>query len=257
MNLGAMSECIVVIPCYNESQGLQSAVFLEQASKENHESFLFVDDGSQDDTWQTLQRLCAEYPERLQCMQLRANSGKAEAVRQGVVAAFEREPEFVGYWDADLATPLDAISRFRDIMLADDATQLVMGSRVQLLGRSIRRHRSRHYIGRLFATLASLTLSLPVYDTQCGAKLFRCSQVVSELFATPFRTSWVFDVELLARYSNLVGTLTAKQSIYEYPLECWSDVPGSKLRFYHGLRAAWDLAIIRRCKVRLSWVVSP
>src|SRR5215471_4433212 len=71
----------------------------------------------------------------------------------------------VGFWDADLAAPLDAI---RDILGTFDRhpqVELVMGSRVKLLGRSIERSAARHYLGRVFATLALNVLDLSVYDT--------------------------------------------------------------------------------------------
>jgi hypothetical protein len=55
-------------------------------------------------------------------------------------------------------------------------------------------------VGRAGATLISLVCGLPVYDTQCGAKIFRNAERLRQVFRTPFRVYWTFDVEILARF---------------------------------------------------------
>jgi glycosyltransferase involved in cell wall biosynthesis len=191
-----MSECIVVIPCFNEANRLDLRAFVEHSVR-GDAALLFVNDGSSDDTGDVLDELCAINPANFSALHLPRNCGKAEAVRQGVLRAFQRQPAYIGYWDADLATPLDAIGEFRAYLAANPRVEMLLGARVRLLGRTIERRISRHCAGRVFATAASWVLQLPVYDTQCGAKLFRATDRTRLLFAEPFRSRWIFDVELL------------------------------------------------------------
>ena len=120
---------------------------------------------------------------------------------------------------------------------------VLMGSRVQLLGRSIERNNTRHYVGRVFATCASLSLGLPVYDTQCGAKLFRRTDALAAALATPFTSRWAFDVELLARLVRPRPGVAPIEigRIREEPLLAWTDVPGSKLGALAALSSGLDL----------------
>jgi hypothetical protein len=73
-------------------------------------------------------------------------------------------------------------------------------------------------------------LKLPVYDTQCGAKLFR-RETVETLFGDPFVTRWLFDVELLDRFLLAYGQDAALREIFEFPLPEWRDVSGSTLKW--------------------------
>jgi glycosyltransferase involved in cell wall biosynthesis len=240
-----MPDCIVVIPCYNEAKRLNLRAFVEHAVRDDH-GLLFVNDGSSDETGDLLAELCEVNPASFSVLHLSQNRGKAEAVRQGILQAFQQRPAYVGYWDADLATPLAAIAEFRDYLRAHPRVELLLGARVRLLGRAIDRRRSRHYLGRLFAAAASCVLRLPVYDTQCGAKLFRTTERTRALFAEPFGSRWIFDVELLARF--VVAAADDKQApeelIHEVPLRSWSDVAGSKVRVGDFVRAAAQLAAI-------------
>lgn len=240
-------ENIVVVPCFNEAKRLDPTAFGEFLYRTTDVTLVFVDDGSTDDTPLVLEQLRQRYPKRVCMLRLTSNVGKAEAVRRGMRAALRRQPFTVGYWDADLATPLDAIPRFCQLLRARPELLLVMGSRVALLGRQIRRSGLRHMMGRAFATAASLVLGIPVYDTQCGAKLFRVTPLTSELLMRPFCSRWIFDVEILARLvadaPNERG-LSAREMIYEYPLEQWRDVSGSRLTPLDFLIAGVDLAAI-------------
>jgi len=108
------------------------------------------------------------------------------------------------------------------------------------LGAQVKRKNSRHYLGRIFATVASKILKLPVYDTQCGAKLYK-KNIVLQLFEEQFITKWLFDVELLARYINLFGRGNAIEKIYEFPVFRWEDVGASRLKIIDFIKAPLEL----------------
>jgi dolichyl-phosphate beta-glucosyltransferase len=241
------AEVIVAVPCFNEAWRLPSQEFTNFLDRSPNVTLVLVDDGSTDDTPLVLERLRQRHPRQVCTLRLSANVGKAEAVRRGMHVALRRQPAMIGYWDADLATPLDTISRFVNVLNARPELELVMGSRVALLGRDVQRSTVRHFIGRIFATAASIVLRLPVYDTQCGAKLFRVTPGFCELISQPFRARWIFDVEILARMvlkSQPTSAAFARPTIYEYPLEQWRDIDGSRLRSLDFLIAGIDLAAI-------------
>jgi dolichyl-phosphate beta-glucosyltransferase len=237
---------IVVVPCYNEEKRLDREAFRSFAVEGHRVEFLFVNDGSHDGTLRLLEALHAECPDRLSLLNLERNSGKAEAVRQGFGAAFARNPDAVAFWDADLATPLSELPAFLEILATRPSIGMIFGARVRLLGLDISRRPARHYLGRVGATLISVSLGLAIYDTQCGAKLFRNTTTLREVFATPFLSRWLFDVEIIARHIRLRGRDVASKAIVEQPVRVWHDVAGSKIRSTDFVRALRDLWKIHR-----------
>lgn len=246
------SDLALVVPCYNEAARLEPAAFLHFVSTHPGVRLVMVDDGSVDDTWELLDRLRKAAPSAITAVHHSLNRGKAEAVRTGIVAAIAENPAVVGFFDADLSTPLRAVDDFLALLRTRPDIEFVLGSRVLLMGRDVKRKAARHYLGRVFATAVSLALDLPVYDTQCGAKMLRVNPATATLFGTPFRSRWIFDVELIARYLRLPvapGEPPRRDRLYELVLPVWHDKPGSKLRWYDFARAMVDVAYIWRERV--------
>jgi dolichyl-phosphate beta-glucosyltransferase len=237
------ADCLVwVVPCFEEAARLDRAAWLTLADAAPDTRLQFVDDGSRDGTLAVLEELAGQRPEKIEVVALPENRGKAEAVRHGMRRALDAQAGILGYVDADLATPTAELARLARLM-RDGDYDMLMGSRVQLLGRAIARSHVRHYLGRMFATIASLSLGLPVYDTQCGAKLLRPTPALAAALATPFVSRWAFDVELLDRLLHPpVGIAPVKPGrIREEPLAVWTDVPGSKVRPLAALQGGLDL----------------
>lgn len=191
-----------------------------------------MDDGSTDATREVL---AGE-----QVLALPTNAGKGEAVRRGLIEAIGRGARATGYWDADLSTPPEEILRLREALVGE--RRLVMGARVLLYGRDIRRRAIRHYPGRVFATAAAMTLGAPFYDTQCGAKLLVADAKMGQLLARPFASRWAFDAELIGRVLRQDGAA----SVEEVPLGSWTESPASKVRPSDAPRGLMDLA-------RIAW----
>lgn len=236
-----MLDVTFVVPCYNEAKRLDLPRF-ETLARDVR--LFFVDDGSVDDTRSVLEAFAARVA-NVEVMSLAKNSGKAEAVRQGMLRAIERGARIVGFADADLATPPHELVRVAKTIDERDV-EVVLGARVALIGKHIQRNPARHYIGRVFATFATKVVRAPFYDTQCGAKAFLATPSLRAALDEPFLTRWIFDLEILGRL--LTGTSTAAAvplaKFFELPLEEWVDVRGSKIGLDMAARVWVDLARI-------------
>src|SRR5687768_8123769 len=105
-----MADVCLVVPCYNEERRLDVPAFERFLEASPEVSFCFVNDGSRDRTQSVLNALQTAHESSVLAVDMPQNVGKAEAVRQGMLRAHGWKPfAFIGYWDADLATPLEAV----------------------------------------------------------------------------------------------------------------------------------------------------
>jgi dolichyl-phosphate beta-glucosyltransferase len=235
----------IVIPFYNEERRFDRARLAELAAHPAVE-LVVVDDGSRDRTPELLKELAAGSDGKINVLALEQNGGKGEAVRRGLRFAIERGSPTVGFTDADFSTrPAELIELLLELQSRSDLDVLI-ASRVLLVGRKVERRAMRHYLGRVFATIAANILRTPFYDTQCGAKLFRATPMLDSALSQPFVSRWAFDVELLGRL--LIGTSTVPavplDRMREVPLEEWVDAGGSKVTTAAMVKTLADLAAI-------------
>lgn len=243
---------VIVVPCFNEEQRLNPFAFHRFLADSRLCRILFVNDGSQDGTLEILHRLAAACePGLVEVLDLDQNGGKAEAVRQGMLQALSSGAELIGFWDADLATPLDAVMDFVHVFDRHKDIQIVVGSRIPLLGHTIERNSKRNLLGHCFAWAASLAIGIRLQDTQCGAKMFRRSNTLAAVLQLKFRSRWIFDVELLARWRQLqeCGAPRLAGCLYELPLDVWNEIAGSRLKASDFLKAPSELwGIYQNCR---------
>jgi len=235
---------LIVVPCFNEASRLNTVSFKAWVEMNPSMDLLFVNDGSTDYTQPVLEQMAADLPERIFCLQLPKNLGKAEAVRQGFQFIFQKISQpylYLAYVDADLATPLSEIKYLLDYAaFRGNNKQFIFGSRLKVLGSHIDRNPLRHYFGRISATGASISLGLPVYDTQCGIKIFH-RNICQTIFSDPFMSRWLFDVEIFFRFKALFTKAEFDEAVLEVPLRSWNEIPGTKIKFSDILKVPFEL----------------
>jgi dolichyl-phosphate beta-glucosyltransferase len=226
------NKIILIVPCFNEESRLNIKAFENFFKSDRSVQFLFVNDGSSDSTLNVLNELSKNNSDKVKVLNLEKNVGKAEAVRMGVQSILHENNSFdyIGFWDADLATPLSEVPRFFDLA-ASKQFYAITGCRILRLGGNIVRKWYRHYLGRVFATFASISLNLPFYDTQCGSKVFRID-IAEKVFNEKFLSNWLFDIEIFFRI---------KKEFLELPLYNWEDIHGSKLKLVDFIKAPLEL----------------
>ncbi len=218
-----MSTIAVIVPCFNEAERLSVQEFVRFIQIFPEMNLLFVNDGSTDGTATLLESIKMSMQNRVQILTLLTNSGKGEAVRQGMILAQKENFDYTGFLDADGATPVDEFYRICKIGMHRNA-DIIIGSRIKKIDSDIQRSAFRHFIGRSIATFLDMKFRMGCYDTQCGAKLFKTS-VLKDVIQVPFYTRWFFDVELMLR----IRKQNYEWAAIEVPLAIWLNKKGSKI----------------------------
>jgi glycosyltransferase involved in cell wall biosynthesis len=143
--------------------------------------------------------------------------GKGFAVYEGFKDALTRDNDFIGFVDADLATPPNSFYELIKPLTKFDGTianRVIKGSKTNYTWK-------RKVTSRVFNFIVRVILLVPFTDTQCGAKAFR-RKAVEEIIKNEKISQWGFDVELLYRLHK------QKYKIVQVPT-IWFDRSGSKL----------------------------
>jgi dolichol-phosphate mannosyltransferase len=167
---GVILSC--VIPVYNEAQSLETlhAELSRVAADQGYDlDVVFVDDGSNDNSWRVIQQLSVQDP-RVRGLRFRRNFGKAAALSAGFRAA---RGELVMTLDADLQDDPQEFPRFlaeinRDLDVVSGWKQV--------------RHDPWHKVGpsRVFNWMVGALTGVPLHDHNCGMKCYR-REVLAEV----------------------------------------------------------------------------
>jgi len=156
----------LIIPCYNEQEALPhfmpevSRVAAEMAEKADFE-FIFVDDGSKDDTLKVL-RAFAKEDRRIKYLAFSRNFGKEAAMYAGFCTA---KGDFVAVMDADLQDPPSLLPKMLEILETGEYDS-VATRRVTRAGEP----KLRSFCARMFYKIINRISDADIMD---GARDFR------------------------------------------------------------------------------------
>jgi glycosyltransferase involved in cell wall biosynthesis len=154
-----------VIPVYNEAESLLRLHEELSTVAKDHDyelEIIFVDDGSDDGTWEQVESLAAS-DAGVQGIRFRRNFGKAAALRAGFEVA---EGEVVFTLDGDLQDDPAEMPRFLEAL--EEGFDVVSGWKKV-------RHDPWHKVGpsRIFNWMVSRVTGVRLHDHNCGFKAYR------------------------------------------------------------------------------------
>ena len=164
----------VVVPLYNEEESLPELfAWIERVMNANGFSYevIFVNDGSTDRSWQVIEQLQAQAPDKVRGIKFRRNYGKSPALFCGFEQA---QGDVVITMDADLQDSPDEIPELYR-MITQDGYDLVSGwkqKRYDPLSKTLPT--------KLFnATARKVSGIKNLHDFNCGLKAYRKEVVLS------------------------------------------------------------------------------
>ncbi len=229
----------IIIPCYNEEnrlgkifKALQNFGQKWQGEKE----FIFVNDGSSDNTLANLNKLAdkSTYKDNIKVLDLEKNGGKGAALKKGVL---EASGDWILTIDADNAVSPSQlfkwIKQYPEEVFQDNT--IYIGSR-EMKESEVENTAFRRWAGLIFNGIIQFFTRINFKDTQCGFKLYP-AQAAKYLFGSLRTKGWAHDVELLNR------AIQNDINIVSLPVK-WQNIEGSKIKIFSDsikmfLQSAW------------------
>lgn len=164
----------IIIPAYNEEESIPELVeWIRTVMIKNQFSYevIFVDDGSKDNTWPTINKLSESYPE-IKGLSFRRNYGKAAALHVGFDAA---QGQVVITMDADLQDSPDEIPELYR-MIQVEGYDLVSG------WKKVRHDPvlSKNIPSKFYNWTVRRMTGIKLHDMNCGLKAYK-SRVVKSI----------------------------------------------------------------------------
>jgi glycosyltransferase involved in cell wall biosynthesis len=236
---------VIIIPCYNEYKRVDKDAFVRFLGKNRDCTIVFSDDGSTDNTLKVLEEIQALHRAKVHIYASGKNRGKAEAIREAIFYSYRKSLKFskIAYLDADLSVSLEECCSIGNILSKE--VLFAFGSRILKIDTDIRRKKFRHLSGRVIATKISSMLGVPVYDTQCGCKVFD-KNLAEKVFKEEFISKWLFDVEIFFRIINLYSRKEIRIISREIPLHSWIDADNSKVKLSYFFKMWHDFYLIKK-----------
>lgn len=225
----------LVIPCLRESRriGLFLAELCLEADSLGEVSVCVIDDGSGLEEAARMRALVRDlqvhHHSLLPLLALPENIGKGGAVYEGW--STHQGELWLMFVDADGSVSAKEVARLIKLARQEkEYNRAYFASRVKMLGRLVERLLRRHLMGRIYATLVSELLHVPVYDSQCGCKLVPrvCFENVREQLSF---MGFSFDVDLL------MALREDGCEVVEVPVD-WKEIPGGTI---HLIRDSWRM----------------
>jgi glycosyltransferase involved in cell wall biosynthesis len=206
---------------------------------------IFVNDGSNDHSEKLLLEIKSRYPEKLEIVYQEIRTGKAEAIRAGMLRGLNSGAySYFGFIDADLAVPLTDIVLIAE-KLKEEHRNMGFGIRTDVNKINVHRTLIRKAMGNLFKAYLHRILKFHVADSQCGAKVFAAG-IVPALYQAPFQTRWLSDIELLIRYGQCfkLKREDVHTHVTQVPVSKFEDKAHSKFNAIELLRVIRELMIV-------------
>lgn len=172
----------VVIPLFNEAESLPELMqWIDRVMQTHNYSYevIMVDDGSKDNSWQTIQSLRTTYPS-LKGIKFQRNYGKSAALNEGFKIA---KGDIVVTMDADLQDSPDEIPEFYD-MITKEGYHLVSGWKKKRYDNTF----TKNIPSKIYNAVARRSSGIVLHDFNCGIKAYQLKVIKSiEVFGEMHR----------------------------------------------------------------------